>query len=256
MVVLHQTSAAIAPHEREIPVGTGADWDRALAAWDNRRSIPAGRDAAGRFARIAENEDTPDAWAWCARACFFVGDYQKDINERSRWHEKGWRSGRSGVSLDSNNVGANFWTAACLASYIETLSLLRAPLYVPEGVQCLKRVADLDLEYYFAALARFLGQCLVRRPTLTSTFLQLAVPHVTPDVILTRLRHAVDEEVAFVSNVQTLAELDYAINGETRTAEEMLERLDELDLDAVPILTPENHLDLPRAKAALRKIAR
>ena len=242
---------AIKPCSREIAPGKGKSWRQALAAWDNRLAMPSALQAVDLFKQIAAQEKTADSHAWCARAHFFVGDYQDTSKERARWHEAGYRLGRDGIGFDAKHVGACFWTAACLGSYIETLSMLRAALYVPETVRYLKHVYAADMEYYHGGLARYLGQSLVRQPVLTEKFLGLAMPDVTPDVLLDGLRRAVNEAPPFVLNLQTLGEVAFRVHTDRKTVREMLDRMAHLDLDAEPNLAPENHLDLPRATRRL-----
>ena len=248
---MRRGSTRIAPGDREIGAGRGKLWTRALEAWDDRLDMAAARRAVEGFKEIAATDDRPEAWAWCARAHFFVGDYQPHANERSRWHVAGYRLGRRGIALDVSHVAACFWTAVCLGSYIEHVNLLKAALYVPETVRCLTRVYNADMEYYHGGLARYLGQALVRQPVLTQKFLAIAMPDVTADIVIAGLRKAIDEAPPIVLNVQTLGEVAFHVHKDRDTVREMLALLRVLDLDADANLAPENHLDLPRAQQRL-----
>lgn len=242
--------------KRELPVGSGKHWAQALEAWDARRDLATAREAAELFQRLAETEDSAAARAWCARSYFFVGDYQPTPQETAHWHETGWRLARTAADRKDFPTGGAFWTGVCLASYVDTLSLLRAPLHIPEIVKLHKRVFDEDMEYHYGGLARFLGQALVRNPGLTKKFLALAMPGVGADVVIAGLWKAIELGPPMVYNFQTLGEVCFHVNKDRDTARDMLKRLEKIDLDADPNLAPENHLDLPRARQKLAAVAR
>jgi hypothetical protein len=244
----------VAAADREIPVRGGRAWSAALRAWDQRLEEGAAREAAELFRDLAEREESADAWAWCARSRFFLGDYAESSREKKRWFEEGLRLGREGVAREERHLGACFWTAACVAKYVEATSLLRAPVHAPEIVRLLKRVAEEDMMYAHGGPARFVGLLHARKPAMTERLIKLAMPGVWPDVVLEILRHFVEQGPPFVLNVQVLGEVAFHVNRDRATVREMLRRLDVLDLDAYPATAPENHLDLPRARQRLKAL--
>jgi hypothetical protein len=227
-----------------------------MDAWDTRRDLRQAERAAGLFKALAKTEDSSAAWAWCARSHFFVGDYQETTKQGARWHEEGWRLARTAAAREDFPIGGSFWTGVCLAAYIDTLSALRAPLYIPEIVTLHKRVYDEDMEYHYGALARFLGQALVRNPGLTKKFLALAMPGIGAQIVIDGLRRAVEEAPPVVLNFQTLGEVCFHVHKDRDTAGEMLRRLEKADLDEDPNVAPDNHLDLPRATQKLTAVVR
>ena len=244
----------VAAGDREIPVRGGRAWGAALRAWDGRLEEGAAREAAELFREITEREESADAWAWCARSRFFLGDYAESSREKKRWFEEGHRLGREGVAREERHVGACFWTAACVAKYVEATSLLRAPVHAPEIVRLLKRVAEEDIMYAHGGLARFIGLLHARQPGMTERLIKLAMPGVWPDIVLEGLRYFVEQGPPFVLNLQVLGEVAFHANRDRATVREMLRRLDHLDLDANPTVAPENHLDLPRARQRLKAL--
>jgi len=240
---------------RELPVPAGREWKRALETWDARADLARARAALTRFQDLSRSDTTGAADAWCARASFFIGDYSADTTEHRALFEAGWRHGRRAVDRNPDSAGSCFWTAACHAKYLDTGSMLRVPVHAPEIIRNLRRVFDLDKEYHYGALARFLGVAYLRQPTLTDRFLALAMPGVWPDTILEGLRRAVDEAPPFVMNCVILAEVAFHTRGDRATAREMLDRLATADIAADPNLHPENQLDLPRARRRLGAIA-
>lgn len=245
----------IKPAQREIPVDSEGLWPEALAAWDARMDMDRAIEAADLFEEIAEEEEeNPDAWAWCARACFYVGDYQEREKDRGRWHERGASQGRKGIALLSTHIGALFWTACCVGSYMETLHVLKRAFHAPEVVKCLKKVYDLQPEYYHHGLSRYLGQAISRQPLLTEKFLKIAMPDLSADRVMEDLRSSIANDPPFVLTCQTLGEVAYHVRKDRGTAREMLDLIGQLDLDAAPNLAPENHRDLPRARQKLQAL--
>jgi hypothetical protein len=237
-------------NDRELGVGTGGAWVAALAAWDARLDLAQARRAAEAFEAIAEREGGADAWAWCARACFYLADYGPAA-EQSALLERGGSRGRKGATADERHVGAAFWTACCLAAHAETVNVLRRALAVPDIVRFLLRVQDLQPRYFHRGLARFLGQAILRQPLLVEKALALARPDFSLDVVLGDLRASVDEDPPFALTLGTLGELAWQTRKDRKTLDEMRARLDRFDPDAVPNLAPENHQDVPRFQRRL-----
>ena len=130
-----------------------------------------------RFAAIAGAEQSTQTPPPGARAALFHRHYRSEQSRRSRWFRRaGKLFGRTGVKRTTATSGPPFWTACCLAGYVDTLSVIWAPRYAPEIVRCLKRVDGIDREYYFLADSRFVTQAYVKQPFLTDKFLRLAVP--------------------------------------------------------------------------------
>lgn len=241
---------------RELPALAAADWARALQAWDARGDLDSAHTALTRFEDLARTDTTGTADAWCARAVFFLGEYTRDAAARRTLYARGLEHGRRAVAHAPDAIGARFWCAACHARYLDTGSMLRVPLQAPEIIRNLRRVFDQDKEYYYGALARFLGVAYIRQPGLTDRFLAMTMPGIWPDTVLAGLRRAADEAPPFVTNYVILADVAFHARNDRHTAREMLDRLDTADLRTDPNLAPENHLDLDRGRKRLGEIAR
>jgi hypothetical protein len=240
--------------ERELDIGAGAPWQRALECWDARLEPEAGRRAARAFEDLAASDaDDADAFAWCARAWYYVADYTEGSRERIRWFERGARRGRRAVEL-ADSTGALFWTAACIGGHADLQGTLRRAALVPELLKMLVRIRDREPDYYYAALYRYLGQALVRQPGLAQRLIGTAFPDFAADVLIRRLRESIERDPPFVLTHQTLGQLAYSAHRDRATAAEMLEQIAAIDLDATPNLAPENHRDAPRAIELLGKI--
>jgi len=242
--------------QREIPIETDSGWREALEAWDARIEPIEGKEAAFAFEDIAHSEgENPDAWAWCARAWYFVGDYAAK-RQRGEFFERGALGGRRALELAPRHSGALFWTAACAGGFVETIGTLRRAGRAPEILRHLASLRAVDPDYYYGALYRFMGQALVRQPGLARQLLGRAFPELGAPNVMLELRKSIERDPPFVLTHQTLAELAFASDGNRRVAAEMLEGIDALDLDANEELAPENHLDRERAIDKLKAIAR
>jgi hypothetical protein len=242
--------------EREITVGSSAAWEEALRAFDARLDRAQARQAAKRFEQIARREpESPDAWAWCARASFFLGDYEPDPGRRRDTFEHGMKLGQRGIELDPAHVPSLFWTSVCEASYVEGIGMLRRATYVPEIMGYMKRLWERESAYYRRGAARLLGQALVRQPGLVKRFLPLVLPGIGPDTVIRELRQTLTEGPPIVLAHQTLAQVLHAVRSDRRAVREQIAAIEALDPDANPLFAPENHLDQPRALELLRKIA-
>ena len=242
--------------EREIPVGSGPVWEEALLAWDQRLDTAQAQRAVQRFEDIARRESkNPDAWAWCARARFYLGDYEADEGKRRDFFEQGMKLGRRGIDLDEKHVPALFWTSVCEASYVELIGILRRATYLPEILGFMKRVWQLDPGYYHHGAARLLGQALVRQPGLVRRFLPLAMPEMSPEVVVREMRQAIADGPPVVLTHQTLAQVLHATKGDRAIVREQLKVIAGLDLDADANFAPENRRDQPRAAKLLKALA-
>jgi hypothetical protein len=242
--------------EREIPVGSGLAWEEALLAWDQRLDTAQAQRAAQRFEGIAQREPkNPNAWAWCARSRFDLGDYEADEGKRRDFFEQGMKLGKRGIDLDGKHVPALFWTSLCEASYVELIGLLRRATYVPEIIGFMKRVWQLDPGYYHHGAARLLGQALVRQPGLVGRFLPLAMPEMSPEVVIREMRQAIAEGPPVVLTHLTLAQVLHATKGDRAIVREQLKVIKSLDLDAASNFGPENRRDQPRAVKLLKALA-
>jgi hypothetical protein len=240
---------------REIPTANDADWEEALRLWDARVDPAEGQDAAYAFEDIANsNAKSADAWAWCARAWYFVGDYASN-RQRGEFFERGAQLGRRALKLESAHAGALFWTAACVGGYAETVGTLRRAAQAPEILRCLTSLRSIESDYYFGALYRFLGQALVRQPGLARQLLGRAFPELGAPSVIRELRKSIKDDPPFVLTHQTLGELSFADSGDRHVAGEMIECIEVMDLDASEQLAAENHLDRERALEKLREIA-
>jgi hypothetical protein len=241
--------------QREIPIAHDLAWEEALRLWDARLDPGEGEDAAFAFEDVAHSAvDNPDAWAWCARAWYFVGDYARE--RQGEVFERGAQMGRRALKLEPTHPGALFWTAACVGGFVETVGALRRATYAPEILRCLASLRSAEPDYYFGALYRFLGQALVRQPGLARQLLGRAFPELGAPSVMRQLRQSIKVDPPFVLTHQTLGELSFADSGDRHVAGEMLECIEAMDLDSSEQLTPENHLDLERATLKLRVIAR
>lgn len=239
---------------REIPIADDPAWEEALRLWDARLDPDEGEDAAFAFEDIAHSKaNNPDAWAWGARAWYFVGDYTHV--RQGRIFERGAEMGRRALKLEPTHPGALFWTAACLGGFVETVGTLRRAAHAPEILRCLASLRSVEPDYYFGALYRFLGQALVRQPGLARQLLGRAFPELGAPSVMSQLRQSIKKHPSFVLTHQTLGELSFADSGDRHVAGEMLECIEAMDLDASAQLMPENHLDFDRAIEKLRVIA-
>lgn len=242
--------------EREIAVGSGTAWEEALHAWDARLDDAQARKAAKRFEALAKREpDSPDAWAWCARSCFYLGDYAPDADRRREHFERGMKLGQRGIELDAQHVPSLFWTSVSEASYADLIGMLRRATYVPEILGYMKRLWEDEPTYYRRGAARLLGQALVRQPGLVRRFLPLAMPGIGPDTVIRELRQTLAEGPPVVLAHQTLAQVLHAIQGDRKAVREQIRAIETLDPDANPLFAPENQRDRPRALELLRKLA-
>lgn len=239
---------------REIAFGGDERWQAALRSWDRRLEWDEATHALERFEAIARADSDPNAWAWCARASFFLGDYARGERESRRLHERGAKLGRRALALEAEHVSACFWTGCCLARYVDAVGVLRGTSHVPELVRLMLRVDARDPDYFQRGLARFLGQALIRQPVLFRRVVGPALPDLSPERVLRDLRRSVDEDPPFALTFQTLGQVAHAFGRDRHTVEEMLQRLEKLDPDAVPALAPENHLDGPRARKTLQAL--
>ena len=240
--------------DREITVGSDERWREALEAWDGRLEMDRARRAAAVFGRIAARDRDPHAWAWCARAHYYLGDYAHSPKESRRLFERGASLGRKALSRDARHVPAAFWTSCCLGSYAEKAGMLRGALIMPEVARYLMRVHQTDPEYYHHGLARYLGQAFMRQPVVVERFVGPAFPDLKPERILEDLRHSVEKDPPFALTLQTLGQVAHCFRKDRRTVREMLERLDRLDPDECPNLAPENQRDLSRARERLEAL--
>jgi hypothetical protein len=240
--------------ERELPTGTGETWELALECWDARLHPKEDRRAARAFEDLAERDaDDADAFAWCARAWYYVADYEESSRERIRLFERGARRGRRAVEL-TDAPGALFWTAACIGGHADLQGTLKRAAQVPEILKYLARLREREPDYYHGALARYLGQALVRQPGLAQRLIGAALPEFGADALMRRLRESIERDPPFVLTHQTLGQLAFSANGDRATAAEMLDQIDAMDLDATPNLAPENRRDAPRARSLLGNI--
>lgn len=242
--------------EREIKTGSGTAWEEALHVWDARLDAAEANKAAKRFEALAKRESkSPDAWAWCARAAYFLGDYEPDSGRRREHFERGMKLGQRGIELDAEHSAALFWTSVCEASYVELIGLLRRATYVPEVLGYMKRLWEHEPTYYRRGPARLLGQALVRQPGLVKRFLPLAMPGIGADTVIRELRQTLAEGPPIVLAHQTLAQVLHATQGDRKAVREQIRAIEALDPDANALFAPENHLDRPRALELLRKLA-
>jgi hypothetical protein len=242
--------------ERELPVGTGPEWEEALEAFDDREDLACAECAVDIFEEIAGREgDGSPAFSWVARAAYYAGDYQARERDQRDFFERGWKAGRRAIEADPSLIGARFFTAVTLAAHADLVNIIKRASFVPEILEHMKIVWERDPGYFRRGAGRLLGQAVVRQPALVSKLLPLAIPGVGADTAIEQLRLAIEEGPPVVLTYQTLGQLTHAVTGDTRTPREMLEALSDLDLDAAEDLRPENHRDLPRAQkilAALR----
>jgi hypothetical protein len=241
--------------EREIAAGMGDAWEEALRAWDGRLDRAEARKAAKRFEALAKREaENPDAWAWCARSSYFLGDYEPDNARRHDHFERGMKLGQRGIELEGRHPASLFWTSVCEASYVERIGMLRRATYVPEILGYMKRLWDDEPTYYCRGAARLLGQALVRQPGLVRRFLPVVLPGIGPDTVIRELRETLAESPPIVLAHQTLAQVLHAVEGDRAAVREQIEAIEALDPDANPLFATENHLDRPRALELLRKL--
>ncbi len=258
LVVQRRKARDILRHivERELPTQDGESWQRALECWDGRVDLDAARRSARAFEDLAAGDsDDAEAFAWCARAWYYVADYADDSRERIRLFERGARRGRRAVEL-SNDSGALFWSAACMGGHADLQGTLKRAALAPELLKYLARLRDLDPDYYHGALYRYLGQALVRQPGLAQRLIGVAFPEFAAEALMNKLRESIDRDPPFVLTHQTLGQLAFAADGDRETAAEMLKCIDELDLDADENLAPENQHDSSRARELLSEIVR
>lgn len=242
--------------EREISVGSDARWGEVLDAWDRRLDERQAKRAAQRFeALVRRDARDPAAFAWCARALYYLGDYEPDEDRRRELFERGMKFGQRAIALDPEHSGALFWTSACEASYVELIGLLRRATYVPEIIGLMKRLWERDPTYYRRGAMRLLGQALVRQPGLVKRFLPLVMPGIGPDVVIRELRATIAEGPPIVFAHQTLAQVLHTVRGDHKAVRAQIEAIEALDPDADPLFAPENHRDRPRALALLAKLA-
>ena len=214
------------------------------------------RRAARAFEDLAAaDSDDAAAFAWCARAWYYVADYADDSRERIRLFERGAKRGRRAVEL-SDEPGALFWTAACNGGHADLQGTLKRAALAPELLKLLARLRDLDPDYYHGALYRYLGQALVRQPGLAQRLIGVAFPEFAAEALMDRLRESIENDPPFVLTYQTLGQLAFAADGDRDTAAEMLACIDELDLQADANLAAENHHDAERAQDLLGAIVR
>ncbi len=241
--------------EREIAIGTGDAWDEALRAWDGRLAPAEAREAAKRFEALAKRDaKNPNAWAWCARSCYFLGDYESDDARRRSHFERGMKFGQRGLELEGRHPASLFWTSVCEASYIERMGMLRQATYMPEILGYMKRLWEDEPTYYSRGPTRLLGQALVRQPGLVRRFLPVVLPGVDTDTVIRDLRDTIAEDPPIVMVHQTLAQVLHATGGGRDIVREQIEAIEALDPDANPLFALENHLDRPRALDLLRKL--
>ena len=242
------------PHVREIPVGEGAEWDAALASWDGRVDDGAARDAARKFEALAGalGRDA-NAYAWSARANYFVGDYI-DGSGAAEFFDRGTELGRKAIEIDGNHIPALFWTSCCLGASAEHMSFLRRATVGPELVRSMGAVWEKDPTYFYRGVARFLGQAMVRQGGLVTKVLGAAMPDIGPDRVLSELQASIDGDPPYVLTHQTLAELAWQEKSDRDTVARMKQAIEEIDLDADPYLAPDNHRDQARARKVLAKI--
>jgi hypothetical protein len=242
--------------QREIAVGSGKAWAEALESWDHRLDTGQAERAAERFEAIARAEKrNSSAFAWCARAHFYLGDYEIDEDRRRARFEQGMKLGQRGIALDKGNTEALFWTSVCEATYAELVNMLRRLTYVPEVLGYMKRVWSQDSGYYHRGAARLLGQAIVRQPGIVGRFLPLAMPEISHDVLIRELRATVAEDPPIVLAHQTLAQVLHQLRGDRKAVREQIRAIEAIDPDAHPLFAPENHRDQPRALQLLKSIA-
>jgi hypothetical protein len=236
---------------REIAVGDDAAWAEALAAWDDRLEDASARTAAQLFEKIArERRRDADAWAWCARANYYLGDYASE-RQAGRYFELGTELGRKAIELDGGHIGALFWTSCCLGSYAESLGLLRRATAAPELLRSMGRVWERQPTYFHRGIARFVGQAFVRQGGLVTKILSMSMPEIGPKRVLEELRTSIAEGPPLVLTHQTLAQLAWHENRDRETVAAIRAVIERLDLDSEPSLAPENHRDHERALAIL-----
>lgn len=238
--------------ERELPVGSGSEWDEALEAFDERADLDSAECAVDVFEEIAAREGREShAYAWVARTAYYAGDYQLRARDQRDFFERGWKAGRRAIERGGAQIGARFWTAVTLAAHADLVNIVKRASFVPEILGHVKIVWESEPQYFRRGPARLLGQAIVRQPALVSKLLPLAIPGVGADTAIDELRLAIAEGPPVVFTYQTLGQLTHAVVGDTETPREMLEALTDLDLDAAEELRPENHRDLPRAREIL-----
>ena len=195
--------------QRELPIGSGADWHDALASFDARSDLEAAECALDLFEALAVAErGRPEALAWVARTAYYVGDHQQRSRDQCAFFERGWKAGKKALERDPAAIGARFFTAVNLASHADLVNIVRRATFVPEILQHMKIVWDAEPTYFRRGPARLLGQAIVRQPGLVSKFLPLVIPGVGADTAIFELRSAIAEGPPVVFTYQTLGQLD------------------------------------------------
>jgi len=242
-------------HEREIPVGGGDRFREAIEAWDARLDDAEALRAATLLEALARDARADaDAWAWCARAYYYLADYHPSERGRRRLFETGAKHGKKALALAPEHVGALFWSACCLGSAAEALGPLRRASHAPEVAGYLKKILELEPGYYYLGLARFVGQALIRQPGIVTKLISVAMPSIGPASVQQMLRTSIAQHPPLVLNYQTLGQLAWIERRDRATVREMREAVEKLDLDAEPLLAPENHRDRPRALRILDEL--
>lgn len=225
-----------------------------MAAWDARLEDAAAQAAAQQFEdlAVAVGNDA-SAYAWAARANYFVGDYI-DGSGAAEYFDRGTELGRKALEIDGGYIPALFWTSCCLGSSAEHRSFLRRATVGPELVRSMGAVWEREPTYFHRGAARFLGQAMVRQGGLVTKVLGAAMPDIGPDRVLEELQTSLDSDPPYVLTHQTFAELAWQERRDRDAVARMRQAIEEMDLDGDAFLAPDNHKDQVRARRVLARI--
>jgi len=196
---------------------------RAAEVWAQRASIDA--DAAWKL----------------ARACYWLGTHQRDLNGR-RALERGVSAGEDAIRLAGNRAEGHFWLAANMGRLAESFGMLPALKYRGRIKEELERVLAIDPTWQGGSADAALGQWYATVPRLFGGSRQRAEQH---------LRLALDHDANNTSALLFLGEM-LAAEGRTDEARVLLRRVLDAPFDAE--WAPEDHEFKERAVILLKKI--
>jgi TRAP transporter T-component len=184
--------------------------------------------------------DVDAAWR-LARACYWIGTHQADLNGR-RALERGVSAGESAIRLAGGRVEGHFWLAANMGRLAESFGIVQALKYRGRIKDELERVLAIDPAWQGGSADAALGQWYATVPRLFGGSRSRAEQH---------LRLALGHDANNTSALSFLGEM-LAAEGRTGEARVLLRRAIDAPFD--PEWAPEDREFKERAVMLLKMI--
>lgn len=239
------------PAGRELPVPEGVPaYQEALSHWDKRGNLDETRRAMEIWERITQDDPRAfAAYAWLARAHYWLGENEETKEEREKLHHRGYEFGKKAVALRPRHSGANFWTGANLARYAKDGSFLRQARLAPAIFHYVKISIQEEPIYFYLGSSRYIGYCMAYAGSLTRKFLPIL--GFDPERVVPLLKLAAVFVPSYLETNQALAECTISL-GDPVQARQSLEFVLGQDPKALPEREAENVLYQNKARKLIQ----